>query len=226
MNEFKHTDNQELNKPKAEGFKNIKPENGMTKDKAKEIYNQGFKENIVEKVNEKIEGQTLDSDRSLGRLEYMIMSEERKEFANRSDGKWSGEPGNSIFFPKKIEARDALRSYNQSGIEYRDGEPDFSKVSEATIQIENMTSNRHANFVKADNECAKQWNEHCKDGRTDWKARDVKEWRQANRYSWHERLDMKTMDLVQRDIHEECKHYGGVSQCKRHENYNGGGFDE
>ena len=44
MNEFKHTDNQELNKPKAEGFKNIKPENGMTKDKAKEIYNQGFKD--------------------------------------------------------------------------------------------------------------------------------------------------------------------------------------
>ena len=89
-----------------------------------------------------------------------------------------------------------------------------------------MTSSRPDNFRKADEECAKQWNEQSKDGRTDWTARDIKEWRQDNKYSWHERLDMKTMDLVQRDVHEECKHYGGVAECKRHEALNGGGFDE
>ena len=45
MNEFKHTDNQELSKPKAEGFKNIKPENGMTKDKVRDIFDHSFQDN-------------------------------------------------------------------------------------------------------------------------------------------------------------------------------------
>ena len=95
-----------------------------------------------------------------------------------------------------------------------------------------MTSERYGpgnNFEQADQKCADKWNKEGKDGRTDWTARNVADWRSENRYSWHERLDRKTMDLVQRDIHEECKHYGGVSECKKHEaleKSSGGGFDE
>ncbi len=59
MNEFKHTDNQELNKPKAEGFKNIKPENGMTKDKAKEKFENRFDSKDSDNENIKnIDGHT------------------------------------------------------------------------------------------------------------------------------------------------------------------------
>ena len=85
---------------------------------------------------------------------------------------------------------------------------------------------RPYNFKQADEVCANQWNESGRDGRNDWTARDVESWRKENKYSWHERLDMKTMDLVQRDVHEECKHYGGVAECRRHDALNGGGFDE
>lgn len=99
-------------------------------------------------------------------------------------------------------------------------------MSEATVQIDDMKADRPHNFAQADEACSKLWNEQARDGRTDWKARDVNVWRTDNRYSWHERLDMKTMDLVQRDVHDECKHYGGVAECRRHEALIGGGFDE
>ena len=162
----------------------------------------------------------------------MTTSEERKEHADRSIGDWDGEPGNSKFHPEKQEAKEALEKYKQDGIDYKDGEPDFSKVSEATVQIDNMTSERRGpgkNFDQANHKCAEQWNSEAKDGKTNWTARDVENWRIENRYSWHERLDRKTMDLVQRDVHEECKHYGGVAECKRYEaagKVNGGGFDD
>ena len=156
----------------------------------------------------------------------LTSSAERKELANRGKGEWDGESGNSRFHPEKIEAREALTKYKQEGIDYKDGEPDFSKVSEATVKIEDMTSIRPYNFRQANEVCAKQWNEEKKDGRTDWTARKVEDWRIENKYSWHERLDMKTMDLVQRDIHDECKHYGGIAECRRYEALTGGGFDD
>ena len=71
-------------------------------------------------------------------------------------------------------------------------------------------------------------NKREREGRTDWTPRDVKQWRQDNKYSWHERIDRKTMDLVPRAIHDECKHFGGCSECKQYEKENGigGNFDE
>ena len=81
------------------------------------------------------------------------------------------------------------------------------------------------NFRQADIKCADIWNSQKRDGRIDWTPQDIKEWRRENHYSWHERIDMKTMDLVHRDIHEECKHYGGVAECKRREGF-GGIFDD
>lgn len=147
---------------------------------------------------------------------------ERIKQASKSNGEWIGEKGNSEFRPNKQEAKEALESYGRSGIEYKDGNPDFSEVSEATINIDKMTSDRASNFRYADKTCADKWNAEARDGKTDWTRNDVKSWRHENRYSWHERIDKKTMDLVQRDIHDECKHFGGVAECKRMERLGGG----
>lgn len=154
-------------------------------------------------------------------------TEERINFASHSNGEWSGEAGNSLFTPNLEAAKEKLSEYGQDCIEYKDGNPDFENCSEATVKIENMSSNRASNFRQADTACAEKWNAEAKDDRTDWTSRDVKEWRQDNTYSWHERIDMKTMDLVPREIHEECKHYGGVAECKRFETGTGlgGKFD-
>lgn len=52
MNEFKHTDNQELSKSKAEGFKNIKPIYDMTKNKAIETWQKNFNLPVKEQNKE------------------------------------------------------------------------------------------------------------------------------------------------------------------------------
>jgi len=90
-----------------------------------------------------------------------------------------------------------------------------------------MAENRAENFKKADEECAKRWNEEQKGGRTDWTARDVSQWRKENGYSWHERNDMKTCDLIPTKINAYFGHLGGVSECRKRDEVNyGGDFDE
>ena len=120
-----------------------------------------------------------------------------------------------------------MEKYGLDGIEYEDGIPDFSGVSESTVEIEDMTDNRAKNFRQCDEKCAEQWNKEARDGRTDWAARDVKQWRQENGYSWHERNDMKTCDLIPTKINDYFGHLGGVSECsKRDADNDGGDFDE
>lgn len=228
--ELSHADVKDIKAESVENYKDIKPEKEMSAKELNEAVNDEFKKasgdagNSIEKNTEK----NLDPTHK----DCMTTSEERKEWADRSNGDWDGEPGNSKFYPEKKEAKDALDRYEQDGVDYRDGEPDFSKVSEATVEIDNMTSERYGlgnNFDQANQKCAEKWNKEAKDGKTDWTPRDVENWRIENRYTWHERLDRKTMDLVQRDVHEECKHYGGVAECKRYEaagKVNGGGFDD
>lgn len=48
MSEIKFNDNHEMNIPKTEGFRNIKPENGMTKLEAKEILKGFFDKSLGE----------------------------------------------------------------------------------------------------------------------------------------------------------------------------------
>lgn len=128
---------------------------------------------------------------------------------------------------KGEKAAEKLAEYGQEGIMYRDALPDFESVSECTVQIDEMTSNRARNFDQADELCAKQWNAERRDGRSDWTSEQVKQWRKDNSFSWHECSDMKTMNLVSQDIHGYFTHSGGVAECKKREGISGnGGFDE
>lgn len=133
-----------------------------------------------------------------------------------SKGMWEGERGESKYIPYDTEASLALRERGLDGISYKDGRPDFSPVSCEDVSI-NMTSDRPSNFQKADIQCAEQWNAQGFEGKSDWTARDVKEWRKANEYSWHECDDMRTCQLVPTSIHRACKHIGGRSECLKYE---------
>ena len=144
---------------------------------------------------------------------------------NSESGKWTGERGESKFIPSDASAKKTLEKYNTDGIEYKNGMPDFSPVSEATVRIDNMTESRPNNFRQCDIKCAEQWNSEARNGKTDWSARDIANFRSENHYSWHERNDTKTCDLVPFDVHQACTHLGGVSECKKRDNVNGGGFD-
>lgn len=146
-------------------------------------------------------------------------SERREEWIkhtpkeNTERGEWTGERGDSKFIPYNDEVKAALKEYKIDGIEYKDGIPDFSKVAKETVRIQ-MTEDRHNNFAQCDMKCAEKWNQEGHDGRTNWTPRQVESWRKSNNYSWHERVDMSTCDLVDRTIHNFFGHSGGVSECK------------
>ena len=64
-----------------------------------------------------------------------------------NSGRWSTERGNSLCAPKSEQSRAILAEKGLDGIQYHDGEPDFSPLSESTVQIGNMTSERHSSGV-------------------------------------------------------------------------------
>lgn len=152
------------------------------------------------------------------------------------NGKWSGDRGESMFIPTVDRVREILRNKGLEGINYKDGIPDFNPLSEAKVTIQGMSQHRLSqmdengerivgNYEKADTECAKAWNLEQRDGKDDWTHQDVKKWREANEYTWHEHNDMKTCSLVPTEVHKVCSHLGGVSEIKNILNQIGG-FDE
>ena len=135
-------------------------------------------------------------------------------------GHWLGERGQSKWITTDAKVKEKLAKYGQDGIDFKNGVADFSKVSEQTVEIDGMTDIRKSNFDKADTKCAEAWNKEMRDGRSDWTARQVQEYRHENKLSWHERSDMKHCDLVSRDIHQNAGHSGGVYECKLRDNVN------
>lgn len=243
MQEIKGTEINEVKKPEPENFKNIKSENGSNVEKSKGFWKDVFDKlgNTVEDIKDKIEGKEFGTQYNTEK--HMI---DHTPAEDSIKGHWDGERGNSKFIPNEnteagLKAKEKLAEYGQDGVCYKNGEPDLSKCSEATVTIDKMTENRddydvdgikqYGNFSQADIKCAEKWNAEAKDGKSDWTARDVKKWRDEHNCTWHERCDTKTMDLISRDIHNTKDpvflHSGGVSECKVRDAVNvGGEFDE
>lgn len=178
--------------------------------------------------------------------EYYTSYEDRLKHtpSETSDlGIWEGDRGESKFVPNPDSevgkaAKEKLSEYGMDGVEYESAEPDFAECCEAQVKIDNMTENREnyidesgnyqfGNFAQADTKCAEFWNATGRDGKDNWTAADVRDWRRENKCSWHECCDTSTMQLVSRDIHGAFKHSGGVAECKVRDGVNAGGeFDE
>ncbi len=152
-------------------------------------------------------------------------------------GKWEGERGKSTFKPKQNSknksAIDFLKKNKMEGLEYRDGVADFYLLSEATVEIDRMTSDRPGNFTQAYKSLAEKWNKEERDDRTNWTYKDVKEWAKdpskhdGQILTIHENPDCKTCEFIRDDVHTCFRHAGGVAECKRRDGeYDNGGFDE
>jgi len=151
-----------------------------------------------------------------------------KVFLPKEGGEWSAEVGDSIWQPNRDEIPkrptgnkqtwgEILDKYDIDGIEFKDGEPDFSTVSEGTVEIDDFSTDRNSNFTQADEQLAEKWTEEGKDGK-EWSPQDIKEYRKENNLSWHERSDMKTIDLVPQEVHGNVPHSGGISAAKNKNN--------
>lgn len=223
----------------VENFKDIKPQEGMTPQETRAYWDdrlknsESFATETQEENLEPVDGHYVSYKERLDRTPKV-----------ESDlGSWEGDRGESKFIPSEEtdagrEAKETLVGKGMDGITYKDAEPDFSECAEATVEIDNMTENRsdyedddgnkhEGNFSQADAKCAEQWSASQKDGRSDWTATDVRDWRRENKCSWHEKCDTRTMNLVSFDIHSFFRHSGGCAECKARDSANsGGGFDE
>lgn len=150
-------------------------------------------------------------------------------FLPRENGQWDNEEGDSRWKPNPQDVpsksnpenktwEEILSPYGVDGVDFHGEEPDFSPFSKGTVEIEGFSTERKDNYAKADEALAKQWNEEAKDGRTDWTSADVQQYRHDNKLTWHERSDMKTMDLVPSEIHSNIPHAGGISEAKKQQN--------
>lgn len=173
--------------------------------------------------------ETIEAKRvsDVDEAELYSAREERIDLAERSDGEWSGEIGNSDLTLNDERVRETMAEFGETSVSYDDGVPDFSPFSKETVKIDEMTSDRGVNRQNAYKAVADKWNEEAKDNRTDWTSTDVRQWKQDEKVDFHECSDLKTIQFVPADIHNACKHLGGryEAQC-RDGLANGGGFDE
>ncbi len=156
--------------------------------------------------------------------------EKNKGFEKKSylpqTGTWEGEKGNSKWYPdrnevpKKDDSKNAktwgeiLDANGIDGIPYKDGFPVFDEIAQAEVTIDDFSTDRYKNFAQADKKLAEQWNQEGKDGKTDWKQSDIKVYREENKLTWHEKEDMKTMQLIPSEVHNNAPHTGGIAVAK------------
>lgn len=151
----------------------------------------------------------------------------------QNGGSWEGDKGDSLWSPDRdvvpskmnpdqLTWDEILHGYGIDSIEFIDGEPDFSKISEATVQIDDFTPNRAENFAQADQKLAEEWTSQGKDEKV-WTANDVRDYRREHGLTWHERSDTKTLDMVPSIVHSNVPHSGGISVAKSTQNNSIGG---
>ncbi len=189
--------------PEQNNYKDIKPKEGMTFQDSQDYWDGLF--------NSEIE-----------KNDYFSTYSERLKQTPKEDGergKWTGVRGESDFIPNDSEIKGILGKNCVDRIAYKDGVPDFSEVSEGTVSIDMMSDNRAENFRQCDEKCAELWNSEYRNDRTDWMPREVQQWRKENGYSWHERNDMKTCDLIPTKINDYFGHLGGVAECKKRDSF-------
>ena len=142
----------------------------------------------------------------------------------RNAGGWTGDPGNSTWIPDpdyvpqkgNPEGKtwgEILDKYGIDGIPFNDGEPDFSEVAEAEVQVDEIGPDRDENYAKAQEALAEKWTKEQKDGH-DWTPEDVRNYQKKNHLTWHECGDRTTMQLVPAEVHSNVPHSGGVSAAK------------
>ncbi|WEZ06990.1 HNH endonuclease [Priestia flexa] len=135
--------------------------------------------------------------------------EQRVKTTPLNKGEWSNERAESLFISDKTgEIKKYLDEAGVDGVEYKNGMPDFSPFSKGEIKLENMTNDRKSNFSTADEELAKKWSTP----EQKWTAEDIADWREDNKYTWHELNDLETIQLVPSKINSVFKHLGGVGE--------------
>lgn len=128
------------------------------------------------------------------------------------DGVWSGNRGQSKFYPCDKKDMNLLAKYDQKYIAYDlTAEPNLRPFEQVRIEIPDMSADRNKNFQSAYNQLLK----------TEWAKKnnlktvaDCKAYLSKNNLTLHECSNLKTVSVVPREIHEMARHCGGVSELR------------
>lgn len=130
-----------------------------------------------------------------------------------SGGSWEGERGNSKwvpddeYTPQKHNPQnktwgDVKEEHGIDGIDFNNGEPNFSEVSKGEVTLDQKETDRGIVFNEADTKLAEQ--KGCE-------AWEVYKWRKENGYTWHETSDGLRAQKVPNIVHGNISHAGGHS---------------
>lgn len=130
-----------------------------------------------------------------------------------SGGSWEGDRGNSKWIPdddytpqkhnpENKTWGDIKSEYGIDGVDFKDGEPDFSEVSKGEVTLDQKETDRGIVFNEADTKLAEQR------GCEPW---EVYKWRKENGYTWHETSDGLRAQKVPNIVHGNVSHAGGHS---------------
>jgi len=121
----------------------------------------------------------------------------------KTDGSWDGTPGNSNWFSDNSKV---LAITKGEGVPFKDGLPNFDKWSQGDLKIDNMTGG------KKDFDLV---HEHLKDvGGLKSKA-EAQRFLKQNGLTAHHHPDMKTIQLIPSDLHNNVPHEGGASKLRK-----------
>ena len=195
-----------INEISSKSFENIDNKNQFDPDKRME-------NNIFETDK----ASSYNPDKRIEQVKYFSTYKERLDIVPK-DG-WIGKKGESLCKLNDENVNKELAKYDLDGILYKDAIPDigFKKCAIEIVSID-MTPQRYGtggNMEKARSAIADKWNEQNKDGRTDWNAREVKQYQLDNKLVIHECANRRDCYLMPIEIHENFKHLGGCSECKK-----------
>lgn len=122
------------------------------------------------------------------------------------NGKWSGDLGNSKFWPnsahKDSELSTLQKLVGKDGIPFKNGYPNFEKFRTHNIPVKNMTGAQSDNNLAID---ALIKNGNFKN------RKEVLDFVNKNDLIFHHEPDGKSMSLVKRIVHDNVRHQGGAS---------------
>ena len=123
----------EIKNPSLENFKNIQPENPMSMGEANDFWKAEF-QNASDVSEKSPEAREISpkTDKFYTSFEDRVKNTNLDASEGGLRGTWDGERGNSIFKPAYDYMKETLKKYGLEGIEYVNGEADFSRVAEAS----------------------------------------------------------------------------------------------
>jgi len=118
-------------------------------------------------------------------------------------GWWSGQRGESTFFSRSPEVQLFTRD---RGVPYRNAVPVFDDFAVAEVRIDTMSASRTKNFDAADSALSAQMG---------IPVSEIRKWRIANKYAWHEVEDMSRMQMIPSVVNAKNGHVGGVGEINK-----------